>query len=533
MGLRNSVYVPPSQYSLKADTRLVEVGVVVRESNGHTVGGLTRDDFEIEDGGKKREISAFTAETLVPRAAAPGVAVPATPAAAASKAPPRYLGLVFDDLSMGPGDLIPARKAAKKFVSEGISPGDQVGIFFLSRGQVLPFTADLEKLMGALDKLTVATRNPVLPNCPNLTSYEVYVLANQRDPTLLPIKVAEAIQCGFCQRRDPTCASNVETLASSVWRDIRFTSQTTIASIRSVVDSMARLQGKRVLLIASSGFLSGTLEAEREEVVNRAIHAGVVINSLDAKGLYTQDSGISRPGLNVRSTIARQSQGTRPQWESNDTMAVLASGTGGLFFQNNNDLELGFRELGIAPEFSYSLAFTPPGSPDGKFHNLKVRLKESRHYTVQARLGYFSAIAAAAAPPVERRIDKEVLAGDSLDEVPASLSASGAKTASGDPVLRVVLRVDVPHLPFVTQSGVRSQKLTIIAALFDDAGSFVTGKECEVDFHLKENTFNLMSSGVGLSLTLSAPAGKYRLRGVIQDGNGGKITASSQAVELE
>ena len=66
MELHASAYIPPSQYALKTETRLVEVGVVVREANGHTVGGLTRDDFEVEDGGKKREITAFNAEVAAP-----------------------------------------------------------------------------------------------------------------------------------------------------------------------------------------------------------------------------------------------------------------------------------------------------------------------------------------------------------------------------------------------------------------------------------------------------------------------------------
>jgi len=199
---------------------------------------------------------------------------------------------------------------------------------------------------------------------------------------------------------------------------------------------------------------------------------------------------------------------------------------------DNNDLELGFRELGLAPEFSYSLAFTPPGAPDGKYHNLKVRLKGSGHHTVQARPGYFAAIIPAAPPPIERRIDQEVLAAGTRDEVPVHISATPGKMPAGEPALRVVLHVDVPHLQFANRFGVRTQILTVIAALFDDAGGFVAGKEGEITFNLKENTFNLLNGGMDASLTVAAPAGKYRLRGVVQDGNEGKLTASSQTVEI-
>ena len=42
-----------------------------------------------------------------------------------------------------------------------------------------------------------------------------------------------------------------------------------------------------MVLLASSGFVSGTLEMEQDQLTEQALHANVVINALDAKGLYT------------------------------------------------------------------------------------------------------------------------------------------------------------------------------------------------------------------------------------------------------
>ena len=211
------------------------------------------------------------------------------------------------------------------------------------------------------------------------------------------------MQCGLCQRRDQrtdrTCPQTVVSLAIRTWEEVKHNSVMSLSSIGSIVDYMATLPGKRVLVIASSGFLSGTLESAREDIINRSPHGDVVINSLDAKRLYTQATGMPVGGMPVRSMIARRSQRTRSQWESNDTMAILSASTGGLFFQNNNDLDLGLRQLGLLPE--YSLAFAPPGAPDGKHHTLKVRLKQSRGYEVQARPGYFAAVSPAGQPQNE------------------------------------------------------------------------------------------------------------------------------------
>ena len=54
---------------------------------------------------------------------------------------------------------------------------------------------------------------------------------------------------------------------------------------------LAREPGTRVLLMVSTGFLSGMLDAERDAAIDHAIHAGIVINALDAKGLWAEAAG--------------------------------------------------------------------------------------------------------------------------------------------------------------------------------------------------------------------------------------------------
>ena len=89
---RASNRAPRTQYVLKAETRLVEVGVVVRDSRDHSVGGLTRGDFIVEEGGKPRVITAFTAETATqPAAAAPKIRQPASAPTPSRPQPPRPL----------------------------------------------------------------------------------------------------------------------------------------------------------------------------------------------------------------------------------------------------------------------------------------------------------------------------------------------------------------------------------------------------------------------------------------------------------
>jgi VWFA-related protein len=83
-------------------------------------------------------------------------------------------------------------------------------------------------------------------------------------------------------------------------------------------------------------------------------------------------------------------------------MATFAASTGGLFFHNNNDLDLAFRQIGVEPDVTYHLGFSPEDvAADGKYHKLKVRLAVANPGVVQARPGYFAPERAAA--PGRRR----------------------------------------------------------------------------------------------------------------------------------
>src|SRR6185437_7122475 len=128
--LQTGAYWPRSDLVLRAETKSVEVGVVVRDERGRPVGGLTKDDFQIEDSGKKADITAFRADVAQP-AIAPGTGSASSesvtpPTSATPTNARRYIGLFFDDFSMGPGENMQARIAGKRFVKQALADGELV-----------------------------------------------------------------------------------------------------------------------------------------------------------------------------------------------------------------------------------------------------------------------------------------------------------------------------------------------------------------------------------------------------------------------
>jgi VWFA-related protein len=118
-----------------------------------------------------------------------------------------------------------------------------------------------------------------------------------------------------------------------------------------------------------------------------------VINTIDARGLYTPDLGdISEPYAQP-AQVAGQSASVllSIQTEKQFVLGDFAYGTGGRFFHNSNDLEGGLKQLEIVPEISYVLGFSPQNEKmDGHFHALKVTLTGKQKYAVQARRGYYA-----------------------------------------------------------------------------------------------------------------------------------------------
>jgi VWFA-related protein len=561
------VYTPP-QLRLTAQAQLVQLEVVVRDSHGQPVTGLKQGDFEVLDEGKPRAIAGFSVETRGLAPPAPEVspasasAIKATIGAPPRPPAPRSTLLFFDDLHASGGELQRTQAAAKLFIKDGLGPGVRAAVYAASEGMTLDFTADADALTAAIDKLRTHQRmseNGLQP-CPRITPYQAYLIANNLDYTALNAALAEANQCtnatigpgvtspipkgpsrgGGMIPTNPT-AITVRQQAETTWQQAREISLTSFDAINNAMALLAREPGTRVLLMVSTGFLSGMLDAERDAAIDRAIHAGIVINALDAKGLWSEAAGRAfgqdpqtYKGFPIQTFIFEATSVGSRNDAMNEVMAEFAAGTGGLFFHNSNDLVGGFAQLGAVPEVAYLLAFHPDTEgAAGKYHKLKVRLTAGNRDYVQTRPGYFAPPNPAAAAPAElRKLDQEALATDALAEIPVQLSGRLGKTEKGDPTLSLVIHVDLAKLIFTENRGRQTQKLAFIGALMDANGNLIAAKEGAMELALKqENLARMQSHGVNAELTLMAPPGPYRVRIVVQDAEG-KMAALSQRVEI-
>ena len=561
-------YTPP-QLHLTAQTSLVELEVVVRDSRGQSVGGLKQDDFEILDEGKPRGVAAFSVVTRASLQAAMAPAAgnnPSAPAAVPQAPPARSTLLFFDDLHEGPGDLQRTQAAARRFIRDGMGPGARAAVYASSDGMKLDFTSDSDALLGAIGKLRSHQRvseNGLQP-CPRITPYQAFLIDNNLSVDALNAAVQEAQQCvnaapsddttkgaqAMQKGRNPSLLTTmnvnpavigVRAQATATWQQSRADTVNAFDAVRNALGLLSRAPGTRVLLMVSTGFLTGMMEVDRANAIDAAIHAGIVINSIDAKGLWSEapDRGLGQTaqttGVLPHATFMFENTTIGSRNDAvNEVMQDFASGTGGLFFHNNNDLVGGFAQLGAVPATTYLLAFHPDEGAAGKYHRLKVRLAAKSDHYVQTRPGYFASSGGESADGKTdvRPLDTQVQATGVLADIPVQVTTRVGKTEKGDPAVSTLIHVDISPLKFAQRGDRHVQRLSFVGVLLDGSGKMLVAKEGAMDLALKDETLaKLTASGMNAGLTFPAPPGTYRVRVVVQEAEG-RMAAQNFPVEI-
>jgi hypothetical protein len=269
--------------------------------------------------------------------------------------------------------------------------------------------------------------------------------------------------------------------------------------------------------------------------MDRAIRSNVLINALDARGLYTNTPDIARQGTNAVTERILQQMERETNTSQAYVMAELAAGTGATFVQNTNDLDGGFARLATAPEYYYLMAFSPQNlKMDGSFHSLKVTLKNVKDVSVSARTGYYAPRHSEnAIETAKREIEEALFSRDEMDEIPVELHTQFFKSGENSARVSLIVKVDVKHLKFRKEADRNCNELTVVAGLFDRNGVYASGTRKRIEMRLKDETVEKrLDAGLTIRSSFDVKPGTYSVRLVVRDFEGQLMSARNSAVEI-
>jgi VWFA-related protein len=557
---------------LESHANLVPVRVVVHDSTGHAVENLQKDDFQIKQDGKLQFITHFSVETpgSAAKQVARGEAIPLPPdptsssisdssagdtgkpgpaPAGALAMPSRFVALLFDDAHLDVGDLSRLKLAALRFIDSSVKPNQRLAVLTVSGQNQVDFTDDHAKIRDAITHMIAMPVGAYDPrtqhDCLQITYYQADLIQNKNDPQALGAATADAVACAEAAGAQPAQAQQqapgmVTATVAEVIGAGDINTQYVVRRLTEVVRRVSALPGQRSIVLVSPGFLTSTYEYEVSEVIDKANHANIFINTLDGRGLYTIDpiGDITQdPPLRANAATAGLSLQYRitEQQVQSEVLSDLAYSTGGFYFRNNNDLDAGFRTTAAEPEVSYLLAFVPSNlKNDGKFHTLSVKLTTKEKYTVQARRGFFAPKRGETPEQLARQdIEDALFSQEEQQSLPIQLHLQYYKSDAANAKLSVLTHVDLTKVGFEKSQGRNWDNLTIVAALFDRNGNFITGEEKTLELRLKDATLQrLDQTGVTVKTNFDVKPGGYLVRLVVRDSKAAQLSARNGVVEI-
>ena len=536
----------PATFKVRVNNVLVRV--VVRDSRGKVVPSLKKEDFQLYDGRKLQAITSFAIENprthTVPLTASPepgGSSPDADPAAVkAAMLPQRFVSMVFDDIHMSMQDAVFVRDSATRFFG-ALAPSDRVAINTTSGQLTQDFTDDhtlLEKALLGIVPRPLSHHDA--SDCPDMPYYQADLIANKNDVQALAVATDETVQCAFNgdARMQSVAQAQAQMAAQRATSEGDNETQYAYRHLEAIVRRMTSLPGQRVVILVSPGFIMSTLQYEASDMVDRATRANVVINTIDARGLYAPDvmGDIANPPRDsIRTAGYKSTYRVAAQTAQEDVLAQFADGTGGKFYHNRNDVDAAMREAGAAPEISYVLGFSPQNLKfDGRFHTLKVGLTTKEKFSVQARHGYVAPRSAEdPAQLTKEEIQEALFSQEEILDIPLDLQTQYFKNDQAGARLSVLTRLDVKSVRFRKALGRNNDQLTIVTGVFDENGQYVTGIEKIIDMKLRDTTYERLShSGLIVKSSFDVKPGTYLVRLVVRDAEGAQMAARNGAVVI-
>jgi VWFA-related protein len=553
---------PEQDDVIKVNTELVQTDVMVFDKKGHFVDGLKAEQFALRVDKKPQTISFFdrvtsgkaTADRTAPAGSGSN---PATNTTSATTIQGRTVIFYVDDLHLAPDSLVRTRKALTEFIDRGMSDNDQVAITS-SSGQIgflQQFSNDRVALRSAVARLNYRTSTKLDMDSPPMSEY-IAMKIRDGDEAALSYYITELQkQNCFRSKGELICTMSPQAMKMAVRERAQEmvtmaspATDNTLITLENLMRLVAQLPGRKIVFMVSDGFYLNDRKTGSKERIKRitdaAGRAGVVINTLDARGIISEMLGADNPSpMSSAGLISNLGEVTASQ----DGLNALAGDTGGRAFRNTNAPMAEFVEKVLDETANYYLLAWRPDNEEqkrGKFNQIEASIIDRPDLTVRLRTTYFKT---APLPilslkkksdknPTQAREDDMRLVIDapvSQTQIPTVLDLSLSQMPGVGTQLTATIQISREALTFDLSDGKRSSDLDIGGIFYNDKGkplnSFVGRLRV---FPVPDDASVDRRTQAVYAFHAWLPAGLYQVRVGVRDIKSGRIGSAMQWIEI-
>jgi VWFA-related protein len=522
--------------TIKVESRIVVVDVIVTDKQGQSVPGLRKDDFHLSEDGGPQIVTTFEEH----KGAAPNeMKLPPMPPNVFTNFPTARGAdsvnvLLLDLLNTQPQNQAFVRQQVIKYLGE-VPPGTRLAVFALSSHLhiVRGFTTDFSGVSATLEdkKLGIApevSRN--LQTDANQYS-DAEILRQMRKSQAAP----SAIDAVESFQRD----ESAERANSRI--------EVTLQAFQQIARYLSAIPARKNLIWFSDNFPVSFFPDPRGRVPKNQYHIQKTSDMLTAAqvAIYPVSAlGVLGDPTFDASKLAGSRRELEARLRANQiAMETIAQETGGRAFYSTNGLSDAVKDAVSNGSHYYTLAYSPANDKnDGKFRRIQVSIAHG-NYTLSYRRGYFAdqpsheftsqegaddpfvPLIGLGMPDFDQILFK-VQAVPKSPQPPANAPRAGNNTKLKAPFTRydVNFAVALPDIAMgLDADGTRRGRIEIMLIAFSPDGNILNIVRKRSNLTMDPNVYEATQRlGMQIHEEIDVPPSEIYLRAGIYDMNSGK-----------
>lgn len=549
---------------VRISSRLVQTSVVVTDKKDNPVRDLKLEDFEVYENGKRQDVKFMEFVSVEGERRAEGSRAglresPRVEREMTARDVRRVITFVVDDLTIPYNDMVAVRRMLTDFVDNKMQQGDLVAIVRTVGGKGLleQLTSDKATLRRAVAQLRTITATPNA--------------SIDRDQAAAAVQ--QTLQgSGYDKLAQNMGDIGVESATNSSAESARISrALISLSTVQNVIESLRDIPGRKSLLLVSGGLpgfgaggrnaidaggalimmpssnggLGPYLNTVLKLLADDAVRAGVVINTMDPRGLNASrgvagfdetpagsaliggDPRFGRGGSEL-DTLGSPLDGA----DEHLSLRLLSNVTGGVAVANTNDMKAGLDKVLARSRAYYVLAYSPSEKFDNKFRKLDIKVRRDG-VRLYKYAGYMAREERAAPRTKEQEIVAAASAPLARRDVDVTANLSMRMTPPKGAALAINLLIDPKTLGVEESGGRYPFSFDVVGFVIDERGKTRGGFSQTVSGSLSAEEFRKAeTTGLTYSAGTQLPPGYYQLRVVVREAAGGRVGTVSRYVEV-